>query len=72
MNECLEGIWSRVNDIFAVDFCGNGCNHVGDKNKINKISKSIKKSRVTLELHLDRTSSSLMLINFNIHLELDL
>lgn len=59
MNEYLEVIWSRVNDTFAVDFYGNGCNHVGNK----KITKSSKKSRVASELPLDRTRSSLLLIN---------
>lgn len=51
--ETLEVMWYGVNDISAVDFCGDGCNK-----KITKTSK--KTSRIASGLPLDSEKSSLI------------
>lgn len=55
----MEVPWSGVNDTFAVDVCGNGCNCVGNK----KITKAGTKSRVASEMPFARIRSYLLLIN---------
>lgn len=52
----MEVIWCGVNDISAVDFCGDRCNK-----KITKASK--KTSRIASGLPLDGEKSSLVFIS---------